>query len=249
MQPLDYDNEKQYHKNPLKDNAKRAKNVVNIFYAIIAINFISFISGYFEYELYLNIKNGDVYNKQEIGLTNLRSGIIGMVQIILYISTAVLFLNWFRRAYANLHRAGISIKHTDKAAVWSFFVPILNLYRPVQIMQEIWNKTRDATETLKPGIQPAYSSSIIGIWWTFFIIRNVINNINFRYNILETPENIDELISSVQFMMFSDVVEIPAALITILLVKRVSHKEQLFYEEVDKNPEMLDEDEEPKNDE
>lgn len=216
------------------DNSKRAKDLMKIFGVLIGLTLIGIISGYLELELLKNAQLGQYADESEANISDLRQGLIGIAQTGIYIASIVLFLNWFRRAYGNLHRLDISyLKHKESMAVWSWFFPIIFLFRPVQIMNEIWTETQsnikkyDSLYTLKSG------GLIIGLWWTLFIISNFIG----RYVLKTTFKNdtIEQLIESSQAIMISDIMQIPEALLVILIVFQLSKMETKLAQEVKKS--------------
>jgi O-antigen/teichoic acid export membrane protein len=83
------------------DNAKRAKNLKIVFWLLIVVTFFAVLSGYFELELLTSIQEGYYILDEEAEANDVRQGIIGIIQTILYIISIVVFLNWFRRAYGN----------------------------------------------------------------------------------------------------------------------------------------------------
>jgi hypothetical protein len=121
------------------DNSKRAKNLMIVFWVLIGLTVIGLFTGYNELQILKNAQIGEYISEQEANTSDLIQGIIGLLQLGIYIASVVLFLNWFRRAYGNLHRLGIKyLKQKESMAVWSWFIPFINLFRPVQIMNEIW---------------------------------------------------------------------------------------------------------------
>ena len=213
------------------DNSKRAKNLIIIFWVLTGLTLIGIISGYFELQLLKNAQIGIYASESEANASDLRQGIIGIAQTGIYIASIVLFLNWFRRAYGNLHRFGINyLKHKESMAVWAWFIPIIFLFRPVQIMNEIWNETQ---EKIKKFDSIYNGGLIIGLWWTLFIISNFIG----RY-VMKTAfkdETIEQLIEGSQAMLISDVLQIPEALLVILIVFQLSKMETKLAKEVKKS--------------
>lgn len=216
------------------DNSKRAKNVMIIFWILTGLTLIGLVTGYNELQILEKAQIGEYISEQEANTSDLIQGILGLFQSGIYITSVVLFLNWFRRAYGNLHRLGISyLKHKESMAVWIWFIPIIAFFRPVQIMTEIWNEIQekikifDATYTIKKG------GLIIGLWWTLFIISNFIG----RY-VLKTAfkdDTIEQLIEGSQAMLVSDIMQIPEALLVILIVFQLSKMESKLALEVKKS--------------
>ena len=215
----------------LKDNSRRAKLIINIFWGICILNLIAVINGYFELNLLKRIRDGGIYSVQEAESNDLRQGFIGIIQTGLYIASIVLFLNWFRRAYGNLHRIGIkNLEYSETMAVWSFFIPIISLYRPYKIAKEIAVETRNKLTEIIPDHKAASHLSILGFWWALFLMTNYIEQFAFK-SILK-DDTIDQMITSTQANMVSDFVDIPAAIVTLMMIKKISRDETLLFEKL-----------------
>jgi Domain of unknown function (DUF4328) len=89
-------------------------------------------------------------------------------------STGSAFIAWFSRAYQNIERLGardLRVKHGG--AIWSWFVPILGLIRPKQIMNDIW---RASDPALPEGEHRGWQSDgglIIGAVLAVLVVRAV----------------------------------------------------------------------------
>jgi len=85
-----------------------------------------------------------------------------LVTLGLYVLTAIAFLIWFYRAYQTVNLAE-GTAHSPDQAVWTFLIPVLNLYRPYQIATEIWRKS-------SPGGADLGHSGLIIAWWAFWVL-------------------------------------------------------------------------------
>lgn len=122
----------------IKDNSKRAKSLIIIFWSIVGLAFLGVLSGYHEFQLLKKIKFGEIISDREAALSAAIQSITGIAQTGIHLVSMVVFLGWFRRAYGNLHRVGILyLKHKESMAIGAWFIPIIWFYRPVQIMNEI----------------------------------------------------------------------------------------------------------------
>ena len=92
----------------------------------------------------------------------------------------IVFLIWFHRAYANLEPLGAGrLTYSAGWAVGCWFVPILNLFRPVQIAQTIWrNSDPDAVTKEDIRLAASANSALIGGWWAMWLISNVLSRIS-----------------------------------------------------------------------
>jgi hypothetical protein len=95
--------------------------------------------------------------------------IFGIGLFVFYIATVVMFCVWTYRVNANIHALGAAnLRFTPGWAVGWYFVPIANLWKPYQVMKEIWRASKNPS-----GWQDEASSSIVGWWWFWWIVSNV----------------------------------------------------------------------------
>ncbi|MCI0378258.1 MAG: DUF4328 domain-containing protein [Gemmataceae bacterium] len=148
-------------------------------------------SNYLQLRLAERAIAGQEVQLAEVDSNDLRQLALGVGYLVLSIATVVVFLIWFYRAHANLTPLGArGLSYTSGWAVGFWFVPFLNLVRPVQIAQEIWRNS-DPSAVRPDGVHQgtASSSALIGFWWAIYLIANVINNISFRMSLdARTPE-------------------------------------------------------------
>lgn len=214
--------------NSIKDNSGRARAVILVFWGICFISVLAALSGYLEYELLTRANETGEYTEQEVTINDLRQGIIGLIQSGLTIAAIVLFLNWFRRAYSNLHRVGIQhIEYQDSMALWSFAIPIVNLFRPYKIAKEIAIETRKMISDLNIHYKVSDNDTIIAIWWGLFIIAGIIGRIALKT--MFKDDTIEQVITSTQVFIFSDIFDVLAAFATLMMIKHISKSESALF--------------------
>lgn len=207
----------------LRPNEQRAKNAITLIWIVLALDIISLISGYFQYDLLKTVANGGEISTETATANDTREQIIGIIYLIAYITSAETFIQWFRRAYFNLHLKIKYLNHTEGWAAGSWFVPIISLYRPYQIMKELYQETKELLTKKGIAFNQSFSTSALGWWWTIWIISNIIGQFVFRYSL--KAETIDELTVSTIASMISNIVGVPLALIAIKVVQDYSNIE------------------------
>jgi Domain of unknown function (DUF4328) len=94
--------------------------------------------------------------------------LITLVNAIVSLAFYILFIVWFFRAYENVNKA--DSQKTSLATGWaigSWFVPVMNLFRPHRIMLEIWDGTQTALAVPgKSAERPLY----VNVWWICWMI-------------------------------------------------------------------------------
>lgn len=127
MNEIEIPQQEQQQPITLKDNAKRAKTVMIVFGVLIVIIFMGLFSSYNLLQILENAQNGKYITEQEAEFVDLIQQIIVAFQLVVYIVSIIVFLNWFRRAYGNLHRLGLnSLKYKESMAIWAWFIPFVS---------------------------------------------------------------------------------------------------------------------------
>lgn len=220
----------------IRDNSQRAKNAVYALAGICVLDIVSIIVSYFQYSLLLKIQQEGSVSEEEMFKQGIMNIIIGFVGLVLVIITTILFLNWFRRAYSNLYKVGMGyrLEYSEKWSVWAWFVPIVSLYQPYQITIEIFRSIQEKIKELMSDYKMDNNTFIIGLWWAFYIISNLVANISVY---LSFWDNIPNLIFSNQLGIFSQLFNIIAAVLAILVISNIYQKEELLKTLIDVNSE------------
>ncbi|MHC5310386.1 DUF4328 domain-containing protein [Myroides sp. LJL116] len=214
--------------NTLKPNGKRAKNAITLIWIMLILDIASIISKYFQYEIIQTIANGDEITEAMSLIHGITKQITGLLYMVAYVTSIITFIQWFRRAYYNLHQRVSNLSYSEGWATSSWFVPILNLFRPYQIMQELYFQTN--VLLIKKGIPLHHilNTSIIGFWWAFWILSNLFGLLVFRYAL--QAESTEEFITSILGSMFNSIIGIPLALLTIKVIRNYAKVEPLLLE-------------------
>lgn len=214
--------------NQVKDNSKRAKNAVLLIYIIMGISIISLFSGYLQYNLLNKVLYGGIVSNAEATANDLREQIIGLAYSITYIVSVVMFIMWFRRAYFNLHTKVKTLSYSEGWAAGSWFVPILCLFRPYQIMTEIYEETKKLFKKHAIQTENELHTRYVGIWWTFWIISSFVGQINFRMALRATT--LDQLINTTIISMVNDFITISLCVLAVKVIRDYAKVEPLLHQ-------------------
>ena len=104
-----------------------------------------------------------------------QTSVIGIVELVALVIAGVCFIAWFRRAYGNLLRLGAaSTRYAPGWAIGAWFVPILNVWRPKQIANDIWR----GSDPSRHGEQPSWSEPVpplLWFWWGAWLLTGILN--------------------------------------------------------------------------
>ena len=210
----------------LKPNEQRSQNAIILIWIALALNCISLISSYFQYDLLQTAANGGEISAESVTSNDNREQAIGVIQIIVLVVSAITFIQWFTRAYFNLHLRVDYLSHSEGWAAGCWFVPIVNLFRPYQIMKELFQETHLYLKRNNLLTYEHFSISTLSLWWTLWIIDRLLGQFLFKYAM--KAETFDELTTTTVAQIVSNGIGIVLAIITIKVIKEYSNLEPLM---------------------
>ena len=149
---------------------------------------------------------------------------------------AVLFLVWFRRAYRNLEALGAQgLRFSPAWAVWAWFVPLLGLVRPKQLLNDVW---RASDPELPPGDPGSWRRqpvpSVLTWWWLAFLASTTTRAITTQsvhtlavlmtFGLLSRPLDLVRPTSGVQAV--ADLLTVVAALLALRVVRMATGRQE-----------------------
>jgi uncharacterized membrane protein len=154
-------------------------------------------------------------------------GILGLLQFVVYITTAVLFLMWIYRASKNLrHLGAYQIEFTPGWAVGWFFVPFANLVTPYRVVKEIWVKSDPKIPDAggEPDWQKSGSTALLGWWWAVWILTCLANQAVLRLS--TTAETTGAGFTLLKAEIIADAFGIVAGWLAFLVVRGISKRQE-----------------------
>lgn len=150
---------------------------------------------------------------------------LGLLQLVVYITTIVVYCVWLFRAHKNLVALGNpkeSLRHSAGWAVGSFFVPFANLVIPYRAIKEVWTKSEpDASADYYASPSPP---SFFPLWWTFWLLSNFADNIATRLYLRADTQA--EMVPAMWFDLIGDCLSLPAAAFAILVVRSIDQRQE-----------------------
>jgi Domain of unknown function (DUF4328) len=192
---------------------------------MIAAAVIAVLSGLREYVLLERLET-DLVTAEELEASDRRQQVVAFSQLAVYIFAAIFFIRWLHRAYANIVPLGAQYpRYSTGTAIWSWFVPILNLWRPKQVINDVW-RASDPEAPVDQGAtwQRDDPPLLYGVWWTAWVLLTFAYNADFR--IYLRAETLDELQFSSLFTVVTDGASVLAALLAIAVVHRTTERQE-----------------------
>ncbi len=224
----------------LKPNDQRAKTAISLVWVVLGIEMLALVSNYFQYQLLSSARYGGGITHEAAQSNQSRQQIIALLYIMAYVASGVSFIQWFRRAFYNLHFRVKPLSDKEGWAAGCWFVPIMNLYRPYQIMKEMFEKTDRLLEEKVSNYETIKSFGFLGGWWSLWIFSNIVANSTLTLG--GSAKSVQNLMNDTIAHIVSELLAIPLAIVTVNVIKKYSKMEPLLVdlEDVDSAPPPID---------
>ena len=202
---------------------QRAKWAITALVVVAILDVFAVWADLERYDLLGRVVNGGGYTLAEATTSDNRQSAVALLQILALIFGALFFIRWFLDAYRNVDALGGTRDFTEKWAGWSWFVPILSLWRPKQIANEIWR----ASDPDRPYEHPSEKAPLWGVlalWWACWLASNFVSQIGARAAF--SSDTADGLRHSTAAYLVGDAIDIAAALLAIAVILRITARQQ-----------------------
>lgn len=216
----------------IKDNSIRSKNLLLILKIYLTFSCIYIAFNFYAYDIYYRIINGYRYDYDEYNNLIYLNAFFILIALIFLILIIILFLNWYRRAYGNLIRLKINqTSYSEKMALWFWFIPIINIFKPYEIMKDIAFSTQNKILEINSELDVKSHHLILRIWWVLFIITNSIL-ILLRFLAYGSKDR-DEILSYANLELYISCIDVVKIYFFILVVKIISKNEETLKQLLD----------------
>ncbi len=155
-----------------------------------------------------------------------------LVSLLLFVSTVITFLIWIHRSYSNLVALNVqSLSSTPGWAVGYWFIPILCLFKPLKIVNELYHSSDPSVEQDSTRFSFDSTTVIHGFWWALWVIGSIAGNVSFRMSLqAESP-------AAVEAASVVDLILLPLWMVcgglAYLVVKEITSRQERILEQMD----------------
>jgi hypothetical protein len=216
-----------------KSNKIIAKDTIATLVVVFIVEIAMIISLLMQFHLIKSANEGLEITNEMVNHNNLRMLIVLLAYLLVYLLSGIFFLVWFFRAYDNLHKRILKCDNIVGWSIASWFVPIISLYRPFNIMRELVKKTNLILKHRGITHRNNVKSFFVVVWWTFWLLIHALN-----LNLWVMNFNIDMTEMGIFFTIWEIVMsafDIILVIFTIIMIKRFSENEELLYNDEVKN--------------
>jgi hypothetical protein len=160
----------------------------------------------------------------DVGLLDFAVLGAGLAQIVVSLTTIVLFLMWIHRAYRNLKPLRAKgLQYSPGWAVGAWFIPFANLFIPFRITRELWSKSD--VETAEFGFLSSDSAvpSFFGYWWACWVASNIATNFSTRLSF--RAETVAQGLGATWLSLIAELLSIPAALFAMRVISAINARQ------------------------
>ncbi len=230
---VDYEKDdavKEYRGQPLRPNEGRASILLLFIWFVLLLDIIKLISSCMQYDLLQTVLAGGEVAEEVLAANDIREGVVAIASLIAFLISGILFIRWFRRAYFNLHQKVKYLSFSEGWAAGSWFVPIVSLFRPYQIMSELYEETKSYIERNSSSLEVDLSTRYLGFWWAIWLISGILGYVSARLSM--GSSTVSGLLNITVLDIVLAVLEVALGFITLKVVKDYSKVEgHLRFEE------------------
>jgi uncharacterized membrane protein len=137
--------------------------------------------------------------------------LLSLLNVLLYIITAVIFLRWVYLAHKNLRDlGGRYLSCSPGWAVGSFFIPVISLWAPYQAMRDLAKASRSPARWDLEDTPPL----VVG-WWALWLLEGLAYSLRNGMRLsLQVQEGID-------LNLVQSLVAVPLYLLALLVIRRI----------------------------
>jgi hypothetical protein len=213
----------------LKPNKNRADLARYVYILLIFLSALNLIFDYQVLYFFQELNVGANIPAERLKANENARTFLAIVNLVASLASILFMVMWFRRAYWNLHQIFDGLRFSEGWAAGAWFVPIIFLYRPYQIMKEMFEETRFfLKENNHPGEANVLTYSRVNWWWAVFIINNMFQFVLFRY--ILTYNNADAVYNDTIMQMIAEILDIASVYLTMNMIKTYNKAEMLLPE-------------------
>ena len=211
---------------PFSSGHSRARMLIFVLVVAMLLAAISVGSTYSQIRLVHKVLDEGGVTVEEAEANSTRQETVFALKIGVLLAIVVFLPIWAHRAYRNLPSLGIrGLRFTPGQVVRAWFGKIVSLYRPCQIITEIW-KASDPKIDLSDHLvwQRSRSWVVIGWWWFLWIITVPVNILTFGATF--EAKTLEGLLATSWVVLISEIAFIVTCNLLVLIVRTIDSRQE-----------------------
>ena len=187
----------------------------------------SVVSSLMESQLIRAVQAGETITMAEALRNDFRQTLVGALYLVMGVVAAIVFLFWIHRVSWNIRHLRLSsealARYTPGWAIGWWFIPFMSLWKPYQVMREIW--TRSHPERVR--------SRLMLVWWIAWVVSSILANRFFFDSLFGTSQmSLSQLAQHNLTGLIVDVGSLLAGLLVLVLVWQISNAQDRKHREL-----------------
>lgn len=152
-----------------RPNAHRARMAIIAIGLVVVLTVVINLLAIYQYASAQGVLFDPSMNKSA-RIISMGYSLLVLMRLCAFAFAAGAFMQWSRRAYANLQLIGYpKLSHSNGALVWSWFIPLLNFAYPNFLMGETYKAYRTLVEHITGRTDVPSRTKIVSWWWWAWI--------------------------------------------------------------------------------
>jgi hypothetical protein len=195
--------------------------VVTLIFAVFA-DLVAVAADADQRDVFDRLLGGEDVSYEEVSDSDDRTAIAGGLQGLAFGVNAIVWIAWFRRAYINIPRiSDCDLRYRAGWAIGAWFVPILNLFRPKQMINDVWRASDPAGQRGMPCHESPVAA-VLHWWWAAWLVSGWVANAAGR--LLFQSETVADQRRAANYLFWSDLLAIFVDLFAIYIVWTVTRR-------------------------
>lgn len=172
---------------------RRARTLKLLLIAAIVVTAVALLSTALEIKLLMDARSGVPVYEEEVTANDNREFGVAILYTLIFVSMYIAMALWTYRAYGNLHYlTGDPPPRTPKMVLWTFFIPIYNVFNVHKRFKELVEFSTPAE--LGPFVLKNRSYLDLMSWFTLLILSSSLDRVSYR--LLGKDPTISQMINS-----------------------------------------------------
>ncbi len=215
----------------LKPNTAIAKIAMSILAILAILYLVKILFLYLDFQVFEQIANDEIVGMEDIDNMDSRNMLLIYATIIVFICSILSFIAWFYRAYKNLHKIKSPLGYKPGWAIGVWFVPILNLFAPYNIMQELYDEAKKFLTKKEHEYADKIKTNFIVVWWVLSFASYIILKVSNRLSLYATELEAMQSLNSVA--MIANAFVVISALLAIKVIWNYMKAEEIILKVAD----------------
>jgi hypothetical protein len=214
--------------------AKLAIAALSLTLASRAFNIYAALS---QHALLSQVQAGRQVEREQLAASDVLVATAALAQLALFLVTGVLFLRWLHRTTLASRMLGALLLWSPKDAVWSFFIPFVNIKRPYDVVKNVHDALLDpqlpqpqttvvadgaggyrSVQLEAPPPPRPLPAAAVGAWWATYWVSRFINTGQSR----STDATIEGLMTHNVGTVMSSLFDVASAVLAIVMIRGVT---------------------------